>query len=50
MGNKDNIAWHKANSKDGKDQKTDFNVPEPFMSLECSYNRDIAENNSCKRY
>lgn len=50
MDNKDNIAWHKANSKDGKDQKTDFDIPKPFVCLECSYNRDIAEHDSCKRY
>lgn len=37
MDNKNNIAWYKANSEDGKDQKADFNIPEPFMCFECSY-------------
>ena len=50
MDNKNNIAWYKANSKDGKDQKTDFHIPEPLVSLERSYNRNIAENDDCKRH
>lgn len=49
MDNEDDVARHKADSKDGEDQKADFHIPEPLMGLEPPYNGDVAEHDGGQR-
>lgn len=50
MDDKDDVARHKANSEDGKDQEADFNIPAPLLGLERPYDRDIAEHDGGERH